>query len=577
MSGKPVPGGLLSYLRIGTLIFSVLLLLAMGPLLARQYHLEEQRLLDQIENRIVDRARSLDEKVGNLVYQVDSMRRWGEFALNLPGGLPPSPLLNGVQDLPGGVFTLDRIPPAFQSAQIGNIYGLGSVETLDPLLREELNMALWMFPMHQAALEASPELAWVYYDSIGVIYAISPWIHSDRMLKQTGAETLAGLLAYALEMDFIQLGSPQRNPGRLPYWTPLYMDPAGKGLMVTHGAPVYTGDRFRGIVAADLTLDFLSNYLEIPELGGHPLLAITRAGGVHGGILAAGEAGLVISASGAELPPDETTHLADYLPEDLSRDQVFAADGLLMREGRHFVINVPLTVAPWSLVHVHPVSQIREAVLEALAPLFSSFVMLLFILLAMYLVLLRQTREHESFSQALQRMAVTDPLTEVFNRRHFISVAESERERARRHDRALSLLFLDVDHFKQVNDRHGHAVGDLVLKEFVVRCGRKLRAADTLARLGGEEFAILLPETDLDGATQVAEHLRQDLAAEPLRIDGQLMSVTASVGVAQLRPDESVDSWLGRADHAMYEAKRRGRNRVLTEREMSALTAGDRR
>ncbi|MFP4155236.1 MAG: diguanylate cyclase [Halothiobacillaceae bacterium] len=555
--------GLFFYLRVATLVLGMLLLLAMALLLPRQYKLEEERLLAQIEGRIVDRAYSLNEKLANLSYQVDGMRRWAELALDLPGGLPPSPLLEGVQDLPDtGTFTLDRIPGGFEAEEIGNIYGLGSVDTLAPLLRDELNMALWMFPMHQAALEASPELAWAYYDSIGVIYAISPWIHSDRMLRQTGAETLAGLLSYALEMDFIQLGTPQRNPERLPYWTPLYMDPAGKGLMVTHGAPVYTGDRFRGIVAADLTLDFLTSYLEISELHGHPVLAITRTAGVDEGILAVGEAGLVISVSGGGLPPDEATELSSYLPGDLSPDKVFSAVEGFTRQDRHFVLNVPLTVAPWSLVHVCPVTEVRKAVLNELAPLIISFVLLLGVLAALYLLLWRQMHEHERFERTLRRLAVSDPLTGVYNQRHFRSVAEVERERARRHHHPLSLLFMDIDHFKQINDSHGHAAGDQVLKAFVLHCQRRLRSADTLARLGGEEFAVILPETDLAGAARAAEQLREELAAEPIPCDGQLLPVTVSIGVAAMLPDETVDGWVGRADQAMYEAKRQGRNRV---------------
>jgi diguanylate cyclase (GGDEF)-like protein len=555
--------GLLSYLHIGTLIFTVLLLLALGPLLARQYHLEEQRVLGQIQGRIVDHAYSLDEKLGNLVYQVDGMRRWAQLALALPDGLPPSPLLAGVRDrTDSAVFTLDRIPPPYRSEQIGNVYGLGSIETLDPMLRDELNMALWMFPLHQAALAASPELAWVYYDSIGVVYAISPWIHSDDMLPLTGAESLTGLLNYALELDFIQLGTPERNPRRLPYWTPLYMDPAGKGLMVTHGAPVYAGDRFRGIVAADLTLDFLTDYLDIPELDGHPLYAVTRAAGVHGGMLAAGESGRVISASGSELPPDDTTDLSAYLPPNVSVGQVFGAIGQFTRAGDHFLLNVPLTVAPWSLVHARPVAELRNAILRSLSPLLISVTLLLVILAGVYLLLRRQMRERERFERTLHAMAISDPLTGVFNQRHFRAVADVERERARRYQRPLSLLLLDLDHFKQINDRYGHATGDRVLKGFVAHCLRKLRAGDTLARIGGEEFAILLPETDVAGACQVAENLRREVETDPPLVDGQPLPVTVSIGVAALLPGDSIDSWVARADSAMYEAKHRGRNRV---------------
>ena len=133
----------------------------------------------------------------------------------------------------------------------------------------------------------------------------------------------------------------------------------------------------------------------------------------------------------------------------------------------------------------------------------------------------------------------------------------------RRHGRPLSLIALDIDHFKGINDRHGHAIGDSVLKRFCEICRGALRDSDLLARLGGEEFGVILPETPLDGALVLAERLCQAVSRAPLLADGLHLCYTVSAGVTALAcHDSCIDESLRRADEALYHAKRMGRNRV---------------
>jgi diguanylate cyclase (GGDEF)-like protein len=122
---------------------------------------------------------------------------------------------------------------------------------------------------------------------------------------------------------------------------------------------------------------------------------------------------------------------------------------------------------------------------------------------------------------------------------------------------------LDIDHFKTINDTHGHAGGDCVLRELVTRIANEIRPVDLLGRLGGEEFAILLPDTDIAGAEHLAERLRWSLADSPIDSNGTPVAVTASLGVAALRDGEDLESILARADTALYQAKNGGRNRVV--------------
>jgi diguanylate cyclase (GGDEF)-like protein len=164
----------------------------------------------------------------------------------------------------------------------------------------------------------------------------------------------------------------------------------------------------------------------------------------------------------------------------------------------------------------------------------------------------------------MERLATTDDLTSLLNRRAFFARADAARLLALRLRQPIALLMLDIDHFKQLNDRFGHATGDEALVKFSVTCTNALREHDILGRLGGEEFALALPGTDLDGALHAAERLRQAVVHTRLLTCGNSYTMTVSIGVVLIDPHEDLPAALARADHALYEAKRNGRNRVET-------------
>jgi diguanylate cyclase (GGDEF)-like protein len=164
----------------------------------------------------------------------------------------------------------------------------------------------------------------------------------------------------------------------------------------------------------------------------------------------------------------------------------------------------------------------------------------------------------------LQRLAAIDFLTGIANHRSFFEAGEQEIQRARRYGHPLAVLMVDLDHFKQVNDTYGHAAGDKVLVAMTASLRNHLRDIDVFGRLGGEEFAILLPETDLAGGWVTAERLRTAVAETAIDAGDVVLKITISIGVALLSPDDpGLDAVLKRADDAMYEAKRAGRNRVM--------------
>lgn len=178
-------------------------------------------------------------------------------------------------------------------------------------------------------------------------------------------------------------------------------------------------------------------------------------------------------------------------------------------------------------------------------------------------VILRLIFQLEASRQRIAELAVTDGLTGCYNRRHFMERAELELLRSRRHGHPLALVLLDADDFKQVNDTHGHQCGDQLLREMALQCRASLRSTDVLARFGGEELVVLLPQTDLAGALAIAERIRHQVQALTMRWQGEAVAATVSLGVASLHAGHAgIDALIRDADLALYEAKRAGRNRV---------------
>ena len=170
---------------------------------------------------------------------------------------------------------------------------------------------------------------------------------------------------------------------------------------------------------------------------------------------------------------------------------------------------------------------------------------------------LRQSEEQ------YRQLAAIDPLTGINNRRHFFELAQCELNRAQRFNHPLTAIMIDIDHFKKINDTFGHHRGDVVLKRCADLIKACLREIDIVGRYGGEEFSVLLPETNLDQGVRVAERLVHMFRDTPLRVGQEEAFVTISVGATELRGEMSLDTLIDEADHAMYSAKRAGRNRYI--------------
>lgn len=172
-------------------------------------------------------------------------------------------------------------------------------------------------------------------------------------------------------------------------------------------------------------------------------------------------------------------------------------------------------------------------------------------------------REKERLQKELAHVAMYDTLTDILSRRALLEQAEVERQRTKRYGRDLSLLMIDIDHFKKVNDTYGHLIGDIVLREVAQTLKKQTRRSDFVGRYGGEEFLIILPETSIEKALILAEKLRKQVSELTTPVDGQVLKdVTISIGATEYEDDPTIDEFINRSDKWLYAAKQSGRNQV---------------
>lgn len=178
-------------------------------------------------------------------------------------------------------------------------------------------------------------------------------------------------------------------------------------------------------------------------------------------------------------------------------------------------------------------------------------------------ILLAEIEERKRMEKQLHHLATTDPLTGALNRRHFFELAEKEFDRSKRHSREVSVILVDVDHFKETNDTYGHVAGDQLLKTIAERFINNLRKMDIFGRYGGDEFVILLPETNIDQAHQAAERFHKAVTLDSVETSRGMIPIQISIGVASLNNSEDMEKLLIKTDQALYKAKEMGRNRVV--------------
>lgn len=356
---------------------------------------------------------------------------------------------------------------------------------------------------------------------------------------------------------------PTRDPDRDIRWTQVYTQFESTQLRTTLSIPIYVADRFRGVVAVDVELSRLRELIGTPEE-----MAATR--------YLTDRRGDVIASN---LP---TAKVDMHWPDDIDpiwrgtrlQDLFAAGAGMRHIDGRYLFFQGVGQVGNWMLLDTFTDGDLRSAVLQRtsgpLLAIWLALPLLMFVTLRVVTVLFRH---YLAAGQKAQQLAETDPLTGLANRRFYGVQFGKESARRRREDKPLSMLMLDIDFFKRVNDQWGHASGDHVLVALAQVLRDNLRVEDLPARLGGEEFAVLLPGATLAEAAATAERLRAaaqaiavDAAADappPDSGDGRI-HFTVSIGAAEAVSDDcqTLDAMLATADRRLYAAKAAGRNRV---------------
>lgn len=312
----------------------------------------------------------------------------------------------------------------------------------------------------------------------------------------------------------------------------------------------FPGDGFLGLAGIGLNLEFFSAWLDGISMQPHALVAIVDG---NRSLLAARRVGTEALGNTVDAPLLER-FIASGKTHDILRGRSTLDDENRILAFR-WVGDLPFIVIVGEADRDWLANWWRQAATSAVV---------LFLLILMGLVILREHLAVLRQREELRLVAQSDFLTGVANRRHFMTLAESELRRARRFAEPFAVLVLDIDDFKSINDTHGHALGDRAIVEFSRTCQATLREVDVLGRLGGDEFAILLPNVSDEGARTLAERIGE--AVRGIVLDdavGNPVSLTASIGGTVVhRPEQALDEIIARADAALYRAKKRGRDRA---------------
>ncbi len=354
------------------------------------------------------------------------------------------------------------------------------------------------------------------------------------------------------DRDYFQAQFNDRTRG-LYVAQPVVSRVTGKlGIPISLPAPHGGGDV--AVLFAAIELDRLANTFEAERIQPNGTIAIVRTDGVF--MFRSPMDETMIGSSVAQTPMWQQ-HMGTS-PGGYYHSEISPVDGRARAVAYTRVQDYPLVVAVTASIDDLLASwRLHTGLLVMVALLISCLSMLL------GSILLRTMKKEEQARHELERRMLTDPLTGVGNRRMLELRLDDEILRAQRYHRSLTAVYFDLDHFKQVNDDHGHDVGDTTLRLVAESLAGQVRQIDHVARLGGEEFVVLLPETSLDAARVLVERMREAVTA--LTIPGLPRPITISAGLAQWRPGERAEALLRRADQALYRAKAAGRDSAYAD------------
>ncbi|PJZ57403.1 sensor domain-containing diguanylate cyclase [Leptospira barantonii] len=405
-----------------------------------------------------------------------------------------------------------------EGADAGTLTAVGSISEINTSLLKEIEAALSLRGQFESLTEKQSEVVWAYYLSKQKFLYITPKFKDENYYFTE--ELYTG--------PFWTQANPEANPTGRQIITDLYEDLAGKGLMITVSEPVYVKGKFIGVASIDIGLDAMRRILDSGDCIGESMLI--------------DENGKIVAKSSA-------FNLDDRLSPSVASAVMTPKESFFIDQGS-FWIGFEIKSGEIWLVHEIKIIEYVVFIIKNLLP-FWALVLTFSIVLILYIKL-------RSSMNQVSTLIHTDPLTGIWNRRGFLKLTQKSLAIGNRHGKDWTILMIDIDHFKQVNDKFGHETGDKTLVKVAQVLSHSIRQSDAVCRWGGEEFAVFLFGANQKDSENIAENLRKEVETQVHLEDGS--AVTLSIGISQGK--QNLEESFADADQALYRAKGAGRNRV---------------
>lgn len=414
-------------------------------------------------------------------------------------------------------------------------------------VKKELDMSDVLASSYKNILGVMPDIAYIYYVSSNGFINIFPKISDDKYSSMKNI--------YKLDFVKKELFSKKKREETESFWSGVYKDPLGEDLLISSGAPIYEGDTLKGLITLGLKSDFFVKKINSELITDFFIVDEDNN-----------------SLSTTNLKNKEVSKFYDSLPKKIYDKRYKLPDmkpSEIEKIGKYYIYYEQCNFAPWRIYYVTDTLKLHKEMLRSNVLFISVWFMSLIFL---YGVSKRKAVVEDS-QQTIEKLQVMlrksdrevekDFLTGAFNRKGFTKIAGLELDRMKRYDIDACILMMDIDFFKKFNDTYGHACGDFVLRSFVRVVTKNVRLSDIVGRWGGEEFLVLLPETDYKGALLAAEKIRKMVEREVFYYHKQSLNITVTIGVSNLNVRKPLEKAVAEADAAMYRGKEDGRNRVV--------------
>ncbi|WP_321329738.1 diguanylate cyclase [uncultured Ilyobacter sp.] len=414
-------------------------------------------------------------------------------------------------------------------------------------VKKELDMSDVLASSYKNILGVMPDIAYIYYVSSNGFINIFPKISDDKYSSMKNI--------YKLDFVKKELFSKKKREETESFWSGVYKDPLGEDLLISSGAPIYEGNTLKGLITLGLKSDFFVKKINSELITDFFIVDEDNN-----------------SLSTTNLKNKEVSKFYDSLPKKIYDKRYKLPDmkpSEIEKIGKYYIYYEQCNFAPWRIYYVTDTLKLHKEMLRSNVLFISVWFMSLIFL---YGVSKRKAVVEDS-QQTIEKLQVMlrksdrevekDFLTGAFNRKGFTKIAGLELDRMKRYDIDACILMMDIDFFKKFNDTYGHACGDFVLRSFVRVVTKNVRLSDIVGRWGGEEFLVLLPETDYKGALLAAEKIRKMVEREVFYYHKQSLNITVTIGVSNLNVRKPLEKAVAEADAAMYRGKEDGRNRVV--------------